>query len=309
MAIGKFRKVVVGPKVDLDTCGTVFFRLTGGKLPSAQALREMIPPVEIARSGRASEVDLADPNVLCVECGGSGRVVAECFDHHEAGGPANSATSQAYFAGDVMFEGGALSQLVKYINHLDTEGLKALGPKPKGTASLSDLFSGMLLTERDQAEQVRKGVVLLRDWLVQGPADPEGLLLVGELTGEWARWAEAKAENKRLLAETLEQASWGETKSGLRLAWLESKFFGASGALYGRGAKVVVLFNRAFGNPPVRKFTVAGDGVVVTPALERLSVIEPGWGGAATGTIGGSPPGKSSELTLEQVVEVVGEAL
>lgn len=322
-------KVLVGPKVDLDTCGTLLCAVLGTyPRPLIMDLQ-----IEVCRTGHASEADLADPSVLCIEVGGSGRVEEGNFDHHEAGGPTASATLQALafyehalgvilqsvegdeeydrnIAVDLHINLGDLIKLVMYIDQLDTEGPQSFGARKEGFY-LSDLFSGMLLTERDPAKQVRNGFVLLLESLERGwdpfePLDDERF--DEDLHPEWVRWLKAKVENNRLLAETIERASWGETGSGRRLAWLESNFFGAPGALYGHGAEIAVVFNPRFGNPPVWKFTVAGNSVVVTPALERLNALESGWGGPATGTILGSPR-EGSSLTLEQVVEVVRETL
>lgn len=307
--MAQFRKVVVGPKIDLDTCGAILCVKVGNLLAS-----EALQSVEVARTGRASETDLADPSVLCIEVGGSGRVDEGNFDHHEEDGPTDSAALQAYacigglvartLADDVSTF--VLGELVRFIHRLDTEGVRALPPREEGVY-LSDLFAGMLLTERDASEQVRKGVSLLAkflrergDYVLQPISEWE----LVSYSADWPRWWEAKRENNRALAETLKRASWGQTQSGRRIAWLESNFFGAPGALYAHGAEIAVVFNPAFGNPPVRKFTVAGNSVSVNGCLERLNALEPGWGGPATGTILGSPR-EGSVLTLEQVVEVV----
>jgi hypothetical protein len=203
--------------------------------------------------------------------------------------------------------------LVEYVHRLDTEGLKVEGDRRKGEIFFSDLFAGMLLTERDSVKQVEKGVFLFRDFVNmyfdEGlAADPFIAVPREKMIEEMERWAAAKAENNRQLAETLGRASWAETRQGRRLAWLESNFFGAPGALYAHGAEIAVVFKPQFGNPPVRKFTVAGNSVVVAPVLERLKALESGWGGPATGTILGSPR-EGSVLTLEQVVAVVTETL
>jgi hypothetical protein len=121
-------------------------------------------------------------------------------------------------------------------------------------------------------------------------------------------FASAKAENDRRVAEAVEKAQWGTTRSGLRLAWLETDFIGAPGALYGVGAQVVVVYSRHFGPAGVPKFTLAGNGVRVDRVLPELNAREPGWGGPPSGTILGSPR-EGSKLTLEEVVEMVRKSL
>lgn len=85
---------------------------------------------------------------------------------------------------------------------------------------------------------------------------------------------------------------------------------GACGAGY-RLAPVVVALNEAFslrGETPHRKFTVARWNATHVPMdwaemLQELQALEPGWGGSSS--ICGSPQGKGSTLTLEQVVAIV----
>lgn len=78
-------------------------------------------------------------------------------------------------------------------------------------------------------------------------------------------------------------------------------------------APVVIALNPAFqfGNTdPVRKFTVCQfkPNYVNLPAVfAELSEKEPGWGG--TPTIGGSPQGVSSALSIDEVAEVVRKHL
>ena len=63
------------------------------------------------------------------------------------------------------------------------------------------------------------------------------------------------------------------------------------------------------GGKTIRKFTVAGNKISVTPILEKLQKLEEGWGGPEHGTIIGSPKKGSSRLDLEQVVAMVIETL
>jgi hypothetical protein len=388
------QKVLVSPKIDLDTIASAW--LLG-------VTRE--DQVEVVRSGRASESDLANPLVLCIEVGGAGRVHEFCFDHHEAGGPKSSATRQVFeiFEWDLDIEWNMdfvrkppefravcekfltegrwfrksaddndltrntldkkryfQKRVVEYVDFLDTQGpevfrvaLRNARRAPEDEfPTLSDVISGMLLTVREPLDQLHAGISILREveqlWLTGKyqlellPVGPEWRKFFRPWPKDWEdnfvrrygkermeQWfirsrrvplfgklnfpqfnsfIEAKRENSRLLAETLERASWGQTRQGRRLAWLESNFFGAPGALYAHGAEIAVVFNPRFGNPPVPKFTVASNSVTVTPALERLNSLEPGWGGPATGTIIGSPR-EGSRLTLEQVVAVVIETL
>ena len=313
------RRVVVG-KIDLDTVGAAF-------LLGVTREDELV----VVR-GEASSEDLADPNVICIEVGGSGQVTQNNWDHHAEDGPRISATRQvaektsvtvcscgAYhwwtpvdnddtvlgecelYLAYIDPKDGKVSPvvtwLVGYINELDTKGPEALRSGKVGFPTLSDVFAGMLLTERDPAEQLHKGVEILREVVATGQ-DP-WLTIAG-----FDAYAEAKRENNRAIAEAVEKAEWTTTQGGRKLAFLETDFFGAPGALYGAGAEVVVAFSPRFGNPPVAKFTVAGNGVSVKEAAPELNAREEGWGGPPTGTILGSPR-TGSVMSLDEVVQIV----
>ncbi|MBU1014998.1 hypothetical protein KKI17_00970, partial [Patescibacteria group bacterium] len=72
-------------KIDLDTCGAAL--LLGVSREEG---------VEVLRGGEASQEDLADPQILCIEVGGSGQVAERNFDHHGLGSEGLfSATLQA----------------------------------------------------------------------------------------------------------------------------------------------------------------------------------------------------------------------
>lgn len=322
-----YNKVQVG-KIDLDTVAVAC--LLG-------VSRE--DQVEVLRSGQATEEDLADSSILCIEVGGSGRVAEGNFDHHDmpiipAGvGTIYSACRQAWAIHNCHYCGGVVgdperlsfvawgpdmvtacnngenkrvAQVVEYIDCLDTRGPEALGRRQtNGFPTLSDVFNGMLLVVRDPVEQLHCGVEMLRNVT-------ENLFTVKSVFGRmpvesfprWAEWAEAKAENNRQMLQAVKEARFAATVSGYKLAWLKTDFFGAPGALYGVGAQIVVAYSPHFGPNRIPKFTVAGNGIRVDGILPDLLALEPGWGGPATGTILGSPR-EGSKLTLDEVVEIV----
>lgn len=293
----RWKKVCVG-KIDLDTIGCAYL---------AGVTRE--DRVEVVRSGVATESDLADHTVLCIEVGGSGRVDECNFDHHEKGGPSVSATRQVYEIGDeIIFhhpDEYNLAELIDYINELDVSGPTAL---KKGQASageefpfLSDIVSGVFLTERNPVEQFYRGVEILGE-VIRSGQKPKGTIR------GFDQYADAKRENSRRVTEAIEKATRITTSRGRKLAYLESDFIGAPGALYNTGAEIVIAFSPKYGNPPVPKFTIAGNKVGVDRVLPILNEMEQGWGGPATGTIVGSPR-EGSKLSLADVVKIVTEIL
>ena len=140
-------------------------------------------------------------------------------------------------------------------------------------------------------------VALMRDWLLTG-AEPAGY--------------RTRVEAER--AEMIRALKAGEIKVDLvnGIAVVKSTHRAAMAVGYAR-APVVVAENPTFrvaGGESHRKVTIAAYGpgyVDIRSALDTLAAREPGWGGSPT--IGGSPQGVSSELSLEDVVQVVDAAM
>ncbi len=313
----RWKEVQVG-KIDLDTCGAAWLLAGSEILTFGEKLVKVLP------GGQATEEDLANPEILCIEVGGSGRISERNFDHHGRE-DLPSATYQAWvaelrevleleFGKFFVLQLAKKASLVDYIDRLDRYGPRAFPKREEIFPTLSDLFAGMLLITKDPVEQLKGGIELLRQITLpmEGNFQTEIIDPFGRVPIEgntiWRRYAEAKANNDRCVAEATKQALWGKTSSGLTLAWLETDFIGAPGALYGVGAQVVVVYSPHFGPAKVPKFTIAGNGVKVDAALPVLNAREPGWGGPASGTIIGSPR-EGSSLTLEEVVRIVQEVL
>jgi len=274
-------KIVI-QQVDLDTALTA---LILGVKDTDQIL--------IARGGASSE-DLADPAVLCIEAGGSGQVHLNNFDHHDPQGPREPACRQAF-----VVRGGDphLAQLVDYVACIDTD---PTGLPPTGFPTLSDVFSGMRLVVAEPREQLRRGLAILSTVLAEG-LDPFGTMPVKP---EWRGYIEAKRANDEALKMVQERAHVVISREGRRIGFVETDVIGAVGALYQMGCHIAVVAHPHFGNPPVPKITIGGNGVVVAHLIPILNAIEPGWGGPASGTIIGSPR-TGTRLTLQEVVEIV----
>jgi len=327
------RVFVIGPKVDLDTCGAAF----------VLGFNPKVDEVKVVLSSQASKEDLANPDVICIEVGGSGRVAEGNFDHHDSDGPASSAIWQAavsifgqrprcqdvdacdegskkctgrkpaysycYLYGENCFflRDEILYNMILYIDEIDIHGpdrSREFGSPLMGYFPfLSDVFAGMLLLEPDPKRQFIHGVYILsKVYKCNLKADE-----VMPQLPEWDAWIQAKQKNDGELRRALQDAVWDQTSSGLRLGILETRYIGAPGTLYGAGAQVVVALNPDLKG--IRKFTVAGNDIRVDAVLPLLQKLETGWGGPATGTIVGSPRDRDSKLSLEQVVQIVKETL
>lgn len=307
------RKVVINRKVDLDLALTALLLGVSGE-----------DEIVVVRD-KAEEGDLLDPNVICIECGGSGEVQRGNFDHHDTSANLPPACMQAF---DLLFEGksggpssalglglgksakeqGAFAdrvrRLVEYVSLLDTsgpQGLKERGMSPEDAfPTLSYVFSGMLLVVKDPVEQLFKGMEILRKVLELG-VDPFGPL---PAVPEWEGYIRARRKNDEELSAALARAEFFQTERGLRAGFLETEAVGALGALYRAGCQVAIVYSPNFGDPPVAKYTIGGNGLRVDALKAVLDGIEPGWGGPAHGTILGSPR-SGSKLRPEEVKELV----
>lgn len=145
------------------------------------------------------------------------------------------------------------------------------------------------------AERVR----MMRAWLENGV----------EPAGYRERWLAEQAEIAAALADGRIKV---RTVADGRIAVVESAHRSALSIGY-RLAPMVVALNPAFrfaGGEPHRKFAVCQftpNWLNLKAALSELSELESGWGGSPT--IGGSPQGISSTLTVEQVAEVLKKHL
>ena len=273
-------KVIV-QKIDLDTCLTAH-------ILGVQKSDEIV-----ATQGDALFGDLQNSQVICIEAGGSGMTAQNNYDHHQPGQYFPPACQQALNC--LPHSDDRLGRLVDYVCMVD-EAIEIKPPIP--FPSLSSLFSGMLLTEKSQINQFWFGISIFRKVLVDG-IDPFGAM--PDLP-EWRPFIFAKLDNQREVEQVLGTARFFMSGNGLKIGYLEASAIGGIRALYSQGCQVVILFNPAFGEPPARKFTIAGNQVSVDHLMPILEKVEPGWGGHRT--IIGSPR-KGSYLSIEQVMDVV----
>ena len=285
---------VVLQQVDLDTCLTGLLRDAGAD-----------DDVSVRRDG-ATPAELDDPEVLCIEAGGSGRTDHNNFDHHDPGGSWPPACVQAFQAAGSRGS-DTLRRLVDYVADVDLgRGRRA---DDEGRLDLSGLFSGLRLAVGDPKRQFFEGVALLRTVLDEN-LDPRGPL---PSRPEWTSYREAKERERALLEEAARTAERFVTRRGRPAGLLSTDRVGALGALYALGCEIGIAFAPAFrppaGGEPIRKFTIAGrDGLRVDGLLAPLSEREAGWGGPAHGTIIASPRG-GTRLGPEEVRRLVGEHL
>ncbi len=229
---------------------------------------------------RARPDDLADPSVLCLECGGGGQVWLANYDHHGYTPGFPPACVQALWR--VGCPEPWVRDLVAYAAAVD-EGRPA--SQPRALPDLSFVISGVRLVHPDPVEAFRVGLEVLSHWRGLAPWGPV------EPRPEWGAYLEAKRANGGRLVADLRGARVFATRSGRRLVMLETRAAGGHGALRRLGADLSVLV-KPLGQGR-RKYTIASRALRVSGYLCRLNASEPGWGGPAHGTIIGSPFGGS----------------
>ena len=276
---------VIISKPDLDTC------LTG-------LIMGVEPEDEVfAVRGNTRAADLKDPQVLCIEAGGSGAVGQNNFDHHDVDFYFPPACVQAYeYTGN---RDKNLKRLVEYVSMVD-ENIN--DHPPISFPSLSNLFSGMLFIEKGAVKQFFAGLKILRIILKEG-MDPFSRIPV---IPQWEPYIMAKMANMKHLKDMLNHAEFYTSRSGLRIGYCEQDAIGGIGTLYQQGCQVVVLYSERFGNPPVRKCTIAGNKVRINYLRDAFNEKEKGWGGRKT--ILGSPKW-GTFLNKQDILKIVLQGL
>lgn len=273
--------IVAIQKVDLDTALTAL--LVGVKDGDRiVALRENAP-----------DSFIFDPEICCIEAGGSGLTQFNNFDHHDPSRYFPPASKQAYTV--LGLDDPVIERLVEYVSTLDERpDILPRIPFP----SLSSIFSGMLLCESNPVMQLFAGISILTQVLCL-ELDPFSTIPILPV---WEPYIAAKTMNREILNEDLNNVQIFESKTGLKIGFLESRAIGGTKALFSMGCDIAILYNPSYGNPPVRKFTIASRNKKLVNLLTHFDNIETGWGGRET--IIGSPR-TGTNLKKEDVLDVV----
>jgi hypothetical protein len=279
---GGYMKMVMGMNLDLDSCMT-----------AAIILGDINPQeidIDLAHCQALPE-QLANPEIPCVECGGSGETKLNDWDHHFYNGDQGDkeyippACIQA--AREKL---GEIPPVVQAIGAWD-EGKFGEFPEFKETQII---FGGMLLDVRNVMEQAKEGIILCQKWLAGDFS----------LSPKEKKWKEIKKNYDIKIAEEMEKVEYLQTKQNRTLAYVESEFWGTLRACQEpMDTEDVVVVK----NPTTNKITIAlkpASTSSLKGICDLLNKIEPGWGGPITGKIIGSPQ-KGSRLELREVVQIV----
>lgn len=210
-------------------------------------------------------------------------------------------------------KGENLAPAMERIVHIATADTFARGgwpgPRPLPTADNPWPADGAIDATQELAA-MSAAIADFRVPLAERIATMEKWLLAGDEPAPY------RASVERERADLIRALESGEIKHSLaadgRIAVVESTHRAATMVGYSL-APVVIARNPALklgaGEPHVKYTACAFEPKFadIKSALAELAEIEPGWGGSPT--IGGSPQGVSSKLTIEQVVGVVARHL
>jgi hypothetical protein len=234
---------------------------------------------------KATLSELFDPEVLCIEVGGSGLVQFNNFDHHDLTQELPPACVQAFKV--FQPKNKHIEIVVNYVSLVDMgKNLEQTFP------SLSHVFSGMLLSLNDPVTQFKEGLKIL-DTIIEKAINPYGPIQINE----WRAFVEAKEKNNLELEKDKQKVVCFFTKSNYLAGFLETVRIGGFGYLYHLGCNIGILYN-----PEIRKFTIASQGIDLSDILEKISTLESGWGGRKE--IIGSPY-NGSKLSPQEIIEIV----
>lgn len=290
---------IVPQKLDLDTLAALY--MLGADASSVIIVADPKNPAQLAAW-------LQDPEVFCIEVGGSGQTELRNFDHHAAGGPNESASMQVWKA---MGGDPALEPLAKYVNIVDVEGINSL-PEPKPTVVLTDVVAGLLLLAQDEKwpvpEIVKRSDLIFS--IIGAGVDPFGEILLP--FADYKRYLQRKVEEDIETANAALNVIILPLPNGKKIGVLISNYRGATNSAYGAGGDYALCVAPNFGKTGLRKMTVGVNTKShptgsVTEFLSRLNAIEPGAGGPPTGKVGGSKPG--TQVPLQQLLELAMETL
>ncbi len=279
----RFTKTVIR-KPDIDTCLAALIMGVDGE-----------SSIKTAPDG-ASDSELRDRKILCIEAGGSGLFQWNNLDHHHSEVYYPPACVQAQRL--IQQISPELQRLVEYVSMIDE--CRPINP-PVLFPSLSSIFSGMLLLTPDKKAAFVEGIRLLKV-VVGKKLDPFQSM---PLLEEWQSYTEVKKRNGLLLYKDMADVFHTCGKNGTSIAYLKTRAMGGSAALYKQGLALILLHNPAFGDPPENKYTIASQKIKVAGLLDRLNSLEQGWGGRSS--IIGSPTG-GSRLSPEKILGLIVES-
>lgn len=269
-------------KADLDTVSTVAM------------LTDSLDNLKIKQlENKASESDLKDSSILCIECGGDGLCALNNYDHHK-NDCLSCATVQAF---NMIGAPERFLQFVDHVSYVDTNTRLCNTPLPlnKSGNSVSSLFSGMLYLYHDENERFTKGYELIKTILSSDDL-LNSVWNIPLLSDNFKRYANAKSTMQQLLSDELCKAKIFCIE-GYQVMLLHSELAGVHGLLKRNGATISIAIN-----DNLHKISISFTKQTLPLAkfiVEKLNRIEAGWGGHVDKGIIASPYQGSSLTDIE----------
>lgn len=295
----KIKLIVLPFKLDLDAISTAIAAMIvypGTPLATANTSTP---------EGKAQLAEwLADPEVMCIEVGGSGQTDLLNFDHHQPGLELACALAQFFTK-----NGGipAWRKLAEYVNAFDSNG-----PSAVRDLTVANIEKGMRLLAEDQKWSTEKLLAEVKALLnavldFGGEADNAEVVAKVAAMEAFSPAITRVAEEDRLIADLKAAIKTVELPSGKKLGVVSSTYRGNAAAIVtGSGNEYAAVFNPAFqGGKWTFSVAFAHKSGDLTAFFAALSKIEPGVGGRAT--VGGSAP--ASKLAAEQIIAAAKETL
>jgi len=271
-------KIVMSKSIDMDCCMT-----------AAILLDEQKPEdCEIILKDKATQEELYDVGIACIECGLSGRTDLNDWDHHYYSNESNSDPLPPACVQAGYHKFFKLPMIIQAIGAWDE------GREFGELGECKDTFAGMLLSIKNTKDQALAGIKLCQKWL-------GGDFLPSE---EEIKWMEVKETYDRKVEESLERTNLLQSRQDRTIAYLESEFWGSLQACQSRLEEEDIVVVR---NPSTGKITVAlkpQSKADLREVCEILNRVDPGWGGPISGKIIGSPHA-GTKLELDDVVDIV----
>ena len=277
-------------KPDLDTVAT------------AAILLDKLPQEVCALTDNASADLLNDPEVLCIECGGSGDTDHSNFDHHINDIDLPCAAEQAWK------HTGADSDYEDFIRFVAEVDLGLLNPQKNSDADpdsvpFSFVFSGMLLIEKDPYTRMRHGFKLVKKALNTLPSfDP---YKINRFDSRFQKYIKAKINAQKILFNESRSIKYFSINSFVCM-YLSTVVPGVHGLLRTMGADLSIAHN-----PESNFYSVSvrsGLEYLMPAVMNRLNASDPGWGGHPERGIIGSPR-KGTVLNRDSIINHIQEVL
>lgn len=278
-------------KADLDTVSTVAM------------LTDSLDNLKIKQlENKASESDLKDSSILCIECGGDGLCALNNYDHHK-NDCLSCATVQAF---NMIGAPERFLQFVDHVSYVDTNTRLCNTPLPlnKSGNSVSSLFSGMLYLYHDENERFTKGYELIKTILSSDDL-LNSVWNIPLLSDNFKRYANAKSTMQQLLSDELCKAKIFCIE-GYQVMLLHSELAGVHGLLKRNGATISIAIN-----DNLHKISISFTKQTLPLAkfiVEKLNRIEAGWGGHVDKGIIASPY-QGSSLTDIEICKILTETV